>query len=113
MEQTNSLEGKAESRHTFSDYIVYVDESGDHSLSSANRDNPLFVLAFVVVQKDEYRTSLVPAIQKLKFDFWGHDGAILHGHEIRKARGDFRILLNAAVKRRSAFGVFGSFDKIA
>lgn len=30
----------------FSDYIVYVDESGDHSLESINLRYPLFVLAF-------------------------------------------------------------------
>lgn len=40
-------------------------------------------------------------VQKLKFDFWGHDCAILHSHEIRKARGDFNILLNP--KTRAAF----------
>lgn len=29
----------------FSDYVVYVDESGDHSLASIDRDFPVFVLA--------------------------------------------------------------------
>ena len=31
-----------------SDYIVYVDESGDHSLTSINPRYPLFVLSFCV-----------------------------------------------------------------
>ena len=30
----------------FSKYIVYVDESGDHSLQSIDDNYPLFVLAF-------------------------------------------------------------------
>jgi len=86
---------------SFGDYIVYVDESGDHSLSSINPQNPVFVLAFCIFEKVAYRERIVPAVQKLKFDFWGHDCIVLHSHEIRKAYGDFRILLNGGV--RAAF----------
>lgn len=28
----------------WSDYIIYVDESGDHSLTHANKEYPIFVL---------------------------------------------------------------------
>ena len=83
---------------TFGDYIVYVDESGDHSLTSINPQNPVFVLAFCIFEKAAYRERIVPAVQKLKFDFWGHDCVVLHSHEIRKAHGDFRILLNGRVR---------------
>ena len=34
----------------FSDYIVYVDESGDHSLTSIEADFPVFSLSFCVVK---------------------------------------------------------------
>ncbi|KAI94742.1 3-deoxy-D-manno-octulosonic acid transferase, partial [Rhodomicrobium udaipurense JA643] len=83
---------------SFSDYIVYADESGDHSLTSINPQNPVFVLAFCIFEKTAYRKQVVPAVQKLKFDFWGHDCVILHSHEIRKAHGDFNILLNAETR---------------
>lgn len=86
------------SEKKFSDYVVYVDESGDHSLSSINPQNPVFVLAFCIFAKDSYRTSVVPAVQKLKFDFWGHDCVVLHSHDIRKSSGDFNILLNPNVR---------------
>jgi Protein of unknown function (DUF3800) len=85
----------------FSDYIVYADESGDHSLTSINPQNPVFVLVFCVFEKDAYLNTVVPALYGLKFGFWGHDCPILHSHEIRKARGDFNILLNA--ETRAAF----------
>ena len=58
----------------------------------------MFVLTFCIFKKDDYREVVVPAAQKIKFDFWGHDGVIFHGHEIRKARGDFVILLNEIVR---------------
>jgi Protein of unknown function (DUF3800) len=85
----------------FGDYIVYVDESGDHSLVSINPQNPVFVLVFCIFEKTAYREAVVPVVQKLKFDFWGHDCVVLHSHEIRKAHGDFKILLNATT--RAAF----------
>lgn len=79
---------------TFSNHIVYADESGDHSLISINPENPVFVLAFCIFEKSSYSSIVVPAVQQLKFRYWGHDSVILHGHEIRKQHGDFRILLN-------------------
>jgi hypothetical protein len=85
----------------FSDYIIYADESGDHSLGSINLQNPVFVLAFCVFEKRAYTETVVPLVQRLKFDFFGHDCIVLHSHEIRKAHGEFNILLNADV--RAAF----------
>lgn len=86
---------------SFSDYIVYVDESGDHGLRNINREYPVFVLAFCICHKDAYRRTVLPAVQQLKLDFWGHDAVVLHSHEIRKSRGDFSILFNAEI--RAAF----------
>jgi len=40
--------------NSFSDYIVYVDESGDHGLETFDREYPVFVLAFCVFQKSHY-----------------------------------------------------------
>ncbi len=85
-----------------SDYIVYVyvDESGDHSLKSINPQHPVFVLALCLVHKPTYIDSIVPAFQRFKFEFWGHDSVVLHSHEIRKAHGDFNILLNPTTRAR-------------
>ncbi|MDR2189439.1 MAG: DUF3800 domain-containing protein [Azonexus sp.] len=38
----------------WSDTIIYVDESGDHSLESIDPEYPVFVLAFCIFRKDEY-----------------------------------------------------------
>ncbi len=82
----------------FSDFIVYVDESGDHSLQSIDQNYPVFVLAFCVFYKSHYSHKVVPALQELKFDFFGHDLVILHEHEIRKEKGDFRVFGNRQQK---------------
>ncbi len=72
----------------YSEYIVYVDESGDHGLKNINRHFPVFALSFCLVRKDEYLEKIVPDIQELKFKYWGHDMVVLHEMEIRKPPRD-------------------------
>ncbi|MEW6663926.1 MAG: DUF3800 domain-containing protein [Thermodesulfobacteriota bacterium] len=71
------------------DYIVYVDESGDHSLVSINPEYPLFVLSFCVFRKDVYVDQVTTAVRRLKFQTFGHDMVILHEHDMRKRLGAF------------------------
>lgn len=75
-----------------SDYIVFVDESGDHSLTSIDEAYPLFVLCFCIVQKTAYTDAIVPRIKRLKFDTFGHDCVVLHEIDIRRKRGAFSKL---------------------
>lgn len=75
-----------------SDFIVYVDESGDHSLSSIDPSYPVFVLSFCVFRKKDYAERVTPAVRKLKFDVFGHDMVVLHEQDIRKKLGAFARL---------------------
>ena len=84
-----------------SDFIVYVDESGDHGLVSIDPHYPVFVLAFCIFRKDEYRLQASPALQELKFRHFGHDMVVLHERDIRKASGQFSFLVDAG--RREPF----------
>lgn len=72
-----------------SDYVVYVDESGDHSLTSIDEEYPVFVLSFCVFQKTHYSHVIAPALRMLKFTTFGHDIVILHEQDIRKKTGAF------------------------
>lgn len=82
----------------FSDYVVYVDESGDHSLASIDATYPVFVLAFCVFHKRHYAEKIIPAVEKLKFNYFGHDSVVLHENEIRKQKGEFAFLSNRQVR---------------
>jgi hypothetical protein len=84
-----------------SDYIVYVDESGDHSMTSIDPHYPMFVLALCVFRKVDYAQSVMPAVTNLKFKYFGHDQVILHEREIRKAQPPFSFLVKQA--QRTAF----------
>ena len=72
--------------------MVYVDESGDHSLASIDPDYPVFVLALCVFHKRHYSEKIIPAVEKLKFNYFGHVSVVLHENEIRKQKGDFAFL---------------------
>jgi hypothetical protein len=76
----------------YSDYLIFVDESGDHGLVTLDKEFPVFALVFCIISKHDYLNYLVPTVQKLKLDIWGHDQVILHERDIRKESGIFATL---------------------
>lgn len=76
----------------FSDFIIYLDESGSPALDADRDDFPVFVLACVCVRKSTYCDDLVPRVQALKFKYFGHDQIIFHERDIRRQSGEFAIL---------------------
>lgn len=85
----------------FDDFIVFVDESGDHWMATPDPNYPIFVLAFCLFKKSDYSHVAVPKLIDFKFKHFGHDQIVLHEREIRKSKGDFSILQIESV--RAAF----------
>lgn len=85
----------------FSDFVIYADESGDHSLVKIDEGYPVFVLCLCVFEKSSYIRRVVPDIQQFKFKWFGHDTVILHEREIRKQLSLFKFL--NVPDRREAF----------
>jgi hypothetical protein len=83
----------------YSNFVVYVDESGDHGMQTLDANYPVFVLAFCVFYKRHYSEKVVPALHKFKFNHFGHDLVVLHEHEIRKEKGDFRFFTSRQHKQ--------------
>lgn len=77
---------------TFSDFIVFADESGSPVLEGPDPTFPVFVLNCVLVSKANYTDRIVPRLQSLKFDFVGHDQIVLHERDIRRQQKDFAFL---------------------
>lgn len=82
----------------FSDFIVYADESGDHGLGKVDPGYPVFVLACCLFRTNAYINRLVPGLHGFKFRHFGHDGVVLHEHDIRKDEGAFAMLKDADKK---------------
>jgi hypothetical protein len=94
-----------------SGFVVYVDESGDHSLTSINPDFPVFVLAFCVFPVDVYIDRVVPLMQRIKFDFFNHDMVVFHEREIRKSLPPFDLLLRPDVRRQFLTRIDAVFEE--
>jgi hypothetical protein len=109
----------------YSDYLVFVDESGDHGLDRVDSGYPVFVLAFVIVAKEDYVSVITPDLQRLKLKYFGHDNIIFHERDIRRGYGPFKGLntkerklafledLNEVMKRSPITVVASVIDKNA
>ena len=95
----------------FSNYVVYVDESGDHGMQTLDANYPVFVLAFCIFQKRYYCETVVPALEKFKFNHFGHDLVVLHEHEIRKEKGNFNFFLSREHKHDFLNELTGIIDQ--
>lgn len=84
---------------TFSDHIVFADESGDHGLVSIDPEFPVFALVFCVFEKTRYTDEVEPAFRRLKLKWFGHDAVILHERDIRKQTPPFGFLRGAEETR--------------
>ncbi len=93
---------------SYSDHLVFVDESGDHGVVNVDPDYPVFVLAFCLVRKDEYLNLIVPKLLQLKLEYWGHTEIVLHEHELRKPNKSFAMLFDRATRDR----FFSSLDDV-
>jgi hypothetical protein len=80
--------------HTTSRFIAFFDECGDHSMEKIDPIFPLFVLSTVIFDREIYAKHTIPAVAKLKMQFWNHEGINLHSRDIRRAQDDFLFMQN-------------------
>lgn len=80
--------------------IMFLDESGDHSLEKIDKTYPIFVLAGCIFDFDYYNSVVEPSINKLKNDFFGKTNIILRSYNIRKQNGDFSSLVDKTKREK-------------
>lgn len=73
--------------------IVFLDEAGDHSLEKIDPDFPIFAIAGVVFNPADY-SNAVSGFNRLKLNYFSHEGIIIHSREIASREGDFIFLNN-------------------
>ena len=81
--------------------ILYLDESGDHSLSVIDPQYPVFVLGGVIVDADYAATEMQTDVRRFKCHIFGHEDVALHTADIVRQRGPFSVLVDP--KRRRHF----------
>ena len=78
-------------------FNLFIDESGDHGLSSLNPNFPLFLLCGVVISSEEYEL-LRQGFNAIKQDIWQSKNVIFHSRDIRKCEKEFKYLFDLTLK---------------
>jgi hypothetical protein len=73
-------------------FVLFLDESGDHNLLSIDRNFPVFCLAGCIFDRSYYHHTVRPRLDAFKMQFWNTTQVILHSREIRKHQGAFSFL---------------------
>lgn len=79
-------------------YHLYIDESGDHGLTTLNPDFPVFLLCGVLIVSDEYE-QLRNSFNQIKNTLWNSKEVIFHSRDIRKCEKEFVVLFDMDKKK--------------
>ena len=80
--------------------VMYLDESGDHSLTVIDPSYPVFVLGGIIVD-DEYATGpMADSIRQFKWDVFRRDDLILHTADIVRNKNGFEQLKETPFRDR-------------
>ena len=88
--------------------VMFLDESGDHSLDKIDQSYPMFVLAGCIFDFEYYLNEAEKKVEELKQKFFNKTGVILRSYDIRKQKGDFACL----VDRRKREEFYGAIDDL-
>jgi hypothetical protein len=79
--------------------ILFLDESGDHSLTKIDPQYPMFVLAGCVFKMGYYKEVVVPQIKSFKKELFGNDKIILHTEAITHNRNGFERIVESEFRK--------------
>jgi hypothetical protein len=78
--------------------ILFLDESGDHSLEKIDPQYPVFVLGGIIVDEEYANSELSEQLRKFKVDLFGRDDIILHTADIARNKNGFEKLVDSAFR---------------
>lgn len=95
---------------SFSDYVAYFDESGDHGLKTIDLDFPVFVLCGCLFNIHSFLRDDLRRFTKIKFRHFGHDAVVFHSRDIRKRVGPFQVLSDGETQKRFIKNISSFFE---
>lgn len=72
--------------------VIFLDESGDHSLNKIDQSYPMFVLAGCIFDFEYYVQTVEPAVDNLKTKHFGNANIILRSYDIRKQKKELSCI---------------------
>lgn len=79
---------------------MFLDESGDHSLSKIDPQYPVFVLCGVVVDEDYHDKVLTPTLHQFVHVHFGRGDIVLHTLEFTRNQGVFSSMASQDFRQR-------------
>jgi hypothetical protein len=79
---------------------MYLDESGDHSLTIVDPSYPVFVLGGIIVDQGYAEGEMTERIQQFKRDVFEREDIILHTADIVRNKNGFESLKDNAARER-------------
>ncbi len=80
--------------------VLFLDESGDHSLSKIDPQYPLFVLGGVIMEQDYAEGELPEQLSRFKQSLFGRADIVLHTADLVRNRGGFERMKEPAFRER-------------
>lgn len=80
------------------EYTLYLDESGDHGITTIDDTYPVFSLAGCVFENEYYQSEVIGQVNNIKENYWGTTDIIFHYREMRKKLDLFRNLKNPIIR---------------
>lgn len=80
--------------------LMFLDESGDHSLTRLDSQYPVFVLAGVILDREYAEVELEQRLASFKRDLFGSTEIILHTADIIRNRSGFESLQRSDFRKR-------------
>lgn len=80
--------------------ILFLDESGDHSLKKIDPQYPVFVLGGCIVDKGYHEDQMTDGVLRYKKELFNRDDFIIHTADITRRRGAFHVLTDKGLRDR-------------
>lgn len=80
--------------------ILFLDESGDHSLDKIDPQYPVFVLGGCIVDEVYHEKQMIDKVSGYKRELFGRDDFIIHTADIVRRRGVFHKLTDKVLRER-------------
>jgi hypothetical protein len=78
--------------------ILFLDESGDHSLAKIDPQYPLFVLGGIIVDRDYAKNVMSERLRAFKLRLFGRDDLVLHTADLTRNRNGFERMKDSGFR---------------
>jgi len=80
--------------------ILFLDESGDHSLSKIDQQHPVFVLCGVIMDEDYHSGAATEALNQFKEGLFGRRDIILHTADFTRNQAGYEAMVGHDFRMR-------------